>query len=537
MALTTACLTNSMTKVTPDWTPTDPVRRLTGFDGETVSFQVAWLPPSTSRGGPATELRVEVSGAEARLFDVGLVPAQIPCWRDHSDGYIVDAPALLPDVLRPVAAPSRATHLGWHSVWVDVTLPADGVTVTVWDRDELLLEDRIDISTVPRRSTAPELDVMQWFHADCLATYYDLETWSEEHWRAIEAQVRSAVRMGTTTLLTPVWTPPLDTEPGANRPVTQLLDIRLDAGRYAFGHERLDRWVGILKAAGIQKVEVPHLFTQWGATRAPQIHVEIDGVSRQLFGWQTPALDPDYQSFLAQAIAFLIDYFDAAFGRHNTIFHISDEPNEEHLDTYVAAKASVEPLLEGCRVLDALSHPEYARHVDTPIVATDAVPAFREAGIEPAWVYHCVAQSWDVANRFLAQEGVRTRALGWHLYKARAAGFLHWGFNFYYSQLSRGAIDPFHDTSAGGGFISGDPFIVYPGPGLVPFESQRHRLFSEAMADLAAAQAAEAFLGRAAVLAIIDPLGDLDYATGWVSGAEWLVRRTALDLAIREAAG
>ena len=536
MQTPTTFLTNSMVKVTPEWTPTEPLTALTGWEGEQVSFQVAWLPPETHMEAPASQVRVDVTGAASvRMFDVDLVAAQVPCWKEHSDGYIVDAPALLPDLLRPVFGASRATRIGWHSIWVDVTLPAERITVTVWDRDTKLSEQEIDVTTVARPSAAPSVDVMQWFHADCLATYYQVETWSEEHWSAIENQVHSAARMGTTMLLTPVWTPPLDTEPGINRPTTQLLDITLDGGRYTFGHERLDRWLGILKDAGMGKVEVPHLFTQWGATRAPQIRVVVDGEERELFGWHTPALDPAFQDFLAQAVAFLISYFDERIGRENTVFHISDEPNEDHLDTYVAAKASVAGLLEGCRVLDALSHPEYAEHVATPIVATDAVPAFRAESMEPEWVYHCVAQSWDVANRFIAQEGIRTRALGWQMYKGKAVGFLHWGFNFYYAQLSRRPIDPFHDTSAGGGFISGDPFIVYPGPNLEPIESQRHRLFAEAMADLAVAEQAEALIGRDAVLAIIDPDGDLDYAAGWIPGDEWLTRRAALDKAVIDA--
>lgn len=531
----TVFLTNPLVKVTPDWTPVEPLTGLTGWDGETVSFQVAWLPPSTTHATPGTRLRVEVGGAaDVAMFDLALVPAQVPCWREHGPGFVAETPTLLPDPLHPVAGASQAVHTGWHSVWVDVTLPAERLEVCVWDGETRILEVEVPVLTVPRPVGSPEVDVAQWFHADCLATWYGVETWSREHWVAIEAQVRSAARMGTTMLLTPVWTPPLDTEPGRTRRTTQLLDIAFEDGRYRFGHERLDRWMDILTAAGMMKVEVPHLFTQWGARHAPQIRVTLDGVERELFGWHTDALDPAYLEFLRQAVPFLRGYFDARVGRDNTVFHISDEPDADHLETYLAARNSVAALLEGCRVLDALSLPQYAPHLTTAIVATDAVPAFRAAGMEPEWVYHCVVQSWHVANRFIAQEGVRTRALGWQLYKARAVGFLHWGFNFYNTQLSRGPVDPFQDTSAGGGFISGDAFIVYPGPDLRPVESQRHRLFAEAMADLAAAQHAEEILGRDAVLALIDPDGDLDYAEGWVGGQEWLRRRSALDRAVAE---
>ena len=434
----------------------------------------------------------------------------MPCWREHDDAYVATEPGLL---------------------------PASELVITVTDRGDEVARLVLPVTTVPAPVEAPDLEVTQWFHADCLATYYGVETWSEEHWEAIGRQMRSAARMGSTMLLTPVWTPPLDTERGANRPRTQLLDIELVDGRYSFGHARLDRWMELAAAAGLSQVEVPHLFTQWGATAAPQVWVRVDGEERQLFGWHTDALDPEYQNVLGQVVPFLIDYFGGRVGLGNTIFHVSDEPTDEHLASYGASAASVAPLLEGCRVVDALSHPEFADLVQVPVVATDAVGAFRDAGIEPGWVYHCIAQSWGVANRFIAQEGIRTRALGWQLYKAGAVGFLHWGFNFYNAQLSRRPIDPFHDTSAGGGFIGGDPFVVYPGPGYEPLESQRHRLFAEAMGDLAAAQRAEKLIGRDAVLGIVDPEGNLDYAAGWVTAEEWLRRRDALDRAAAAALG
>ncbi|GAA4902796.1 hypothetical protein GCM10025789_22000 [Tessaracoccus lubricantis] len=317
--------------------------------------------------------------------------------------------------------------------------------------------------------------------------------------------------------------------------MTQLLDISLEDGRYAFGTERLDRWLDMLTAVGIHEVELPHLFTQWGAKAAPRFRVRVAGEPRDMFGWDAAATDESYQEFLRALIPFLKQYFAERLGLDRTVFHISDEPNDQHVESYRLARKSVLDLLDGCRVLDALSHPEFAALVETPVVATDAVPAFRAHGVEPAWVYHCIAQSWDVANRFIAQDAIRTRALGWQLYKANAQGFLHWAFNFYSSQLSRWPIDPFAETSAGGGFISGDPFIVYPGPGGEPWESLRHRLVRDAFDDLAVARGAEALIGRERVLAIVDPHGDLDYNAGWVSGEEWLERRARLDAAVAEA--
>ena len=127
------------------------------------------------------------------------------------------------------------------------------------------------------------------------------------------------------------------------------------------------------------------------------------------------------------------------------------------------------------------------------------------AGIEGLWVYYCVAQNVDVANRFIGMPSTRNRVIGTQIFLLGIAGFLHWGFNFYNSQLSTRAINPFSDTCAGGAYPAGDPFIVYPGDGGEPYESIRFRVFAEAMTDHRAMQYLRDLAGYEAVRDIIDP--------------------------------
>ena len=49
------------------------------------------------------------------------------------------------------------------------------------------------------------------------------------------------------------------------------------------------------------------------------------------------------------------------------------------------------------------------------------------------------------------------------MYKYNCVGFLHWGYNFWYTQLSKEEINPYENTTAGGKFPAGDGFVVYPG--------------------------------------------------------------------------
>jgi len=128
-------------------------------------------------------------------------------------------------------------------------------------------------------------------------------------------------------------------------------------------------------------------------------------------------------------------------------------------------------------------------------------------GVPNLWVYHCLAQHKDVANRSIGLPSYRNRVLGTQLFLLGVVGFLHWGFNFYNTQYSTRPLNPFQDTCAGGGFIAGDSFIVYPGDGGGPWESLRFPVFAEGMTDHRAMQLLRDLAGMEAVRSIVDPEG------------------------------
>ena len=166
--------------------------------------------------------------------------------------------------------------------------------------------------------------------------------------------------------------------------------------------------------------------------------------------------------------------------------------------------------------------------VDTPIVATNHVGPFLEAGLKP-WVYYCVSQNRDVANRFIALPSVRNRVLGRQLFAHDAPGFLHWGYNFWWSQFSLRPIDPFQETCAGGAFFGGDAFAVYPGPDGTPWLSLRHRVFAQAMADHRALTWLAELTDRPSAMALIDEGGTLTYSSFSYDAGEHLGSRHRVD--------
>jgi hypothetical protein len=324
---------------------------------------------------------------------------------------------------------------------------------------------------------------------------------------------------------------------GGLRTPTQLVGIiDIGDGTYRFDFTLLERWMALCRSHGITTLEMPHLFTQWGALATPAIYVEHGGRMHRRFGWDVPATDPSYRALLEQLIPALRAVLDTEWGLGQVIFHISDEPTADMVESYGAARSVVLDLLDGCVVVDALSHFELYEKglVPIPVVATDAAQPFLDAEVAPLWLYYCVGQHRDVSNRFISLPSSRNRVIGTQLYLAKAAGFLHRGFNFYNSVHSTRPINPFLDTSAGGGFLAGDSFMVYPGPDGVPFPSIRYRVFAEAMGDHRTMQLLRDLAGDAVVRAIVDPLGEMTLTAFSLDADAYRRARAALAFRIRE---
>lgn len=113
----------------------------------------------------------------------------------------------------------------------------------------------------------PKLDIMhtEWMHADCLADYYHVEVFSEEHWKLLENYFQEYVKRDCNMMLTPLFTSPLDTAIGLERTTCQLIDVEVKDGEYVFGFEKLKRWIDLCKKCGIEYFEMSHLFSAMGS--------------------------------------------------------------------------------------------------------------------------------------------------------------------------------------------------------------------------------------------------------------------------------
>lgn len=509
-------LLSSLCKVFPDTEPvSDPeCTALTVLQDDVVSFQAAF----TGRNERTVTVKAQVSsplGGLVRLRRVGLVPVGYPHHPEMDDNYLRKDPGLFPDVLEELPADGEMPVVAgqWGALWVDVETRPDTpagvypVEVSLTDqKGDTLCTVRAEVRIIGARLPEQELIHTEWFHADCLADYYHVRPFSEEHWAIVEHFIRLAARRGINMMLTPTFTPPLDTAEGGERTTVQLVDVCQKDGLYSFRFHRLKRWVELCQSAGIRYFEMAHLFTQWGAKAAPKVMATVDGEYRRIFGWETPAVGGAYTEFLHAYLPALTARLREWGIADRVFFHISDEPHPEHLEGYLAARNSVRKYLRGFQTVDALSNYEFYENgaVAHPVPGLDKIEPFLAHGVPELWTYYCTSQWNRVSNRFIDMPSARNRILGVQLYEYRLAGFLHWGFNFYNSAFSRRHIDPWRTTDADGAFPAGDPFLVYPGEGGRPVESLRLMVLQEAINDLRALRLLEQLAGRKLTMSLIE---------------------------------
>lgn len=528
-------LLSSLTKVFADETPAEKAfNSASALFGETYSFQVAYTSDTLLKN---INVNLDSSLADRILIrTVGLVPSEMPCFKNPDDNVLRTTPGLYPDPLYELNQQSiNAVPQQWRSIWVSVELDQSvsaglhSIQISfLSDEGEILaVSDVFQLTVIPAALPPQKLIHTEWFHVDCIATQYGVEVFSEAHWTLLERYVDSMVKHGMNMILTPLFTPPLDTRIGGERPTVQLVQVNAQGDTYHFDFDQLTRWVTMCKKLDVKYFEFSHLFTQWGAKCAPKIVGTVHGEEKKLFGWETDASSEAYRNFLDQFLPSLDRYLKVNGLDKQSWFHVSDEPELSHLESYQAASEIVRRHLSDYPIMDALSDLDmYERGlVQRPITGNNHIEPFLEHGVPDLWTYYCCAQHQEVSNRFFNMPSSRNRIIGLQLYKFGLQGFLHWGFNFWYSQYSIDQkLDPYRSTDAKLGFPSGDSYLVYPGEE-GPIESIRLEVLYEALQDLRALELLEQKIGKEQTIKLMEegltaPLTFSVYPKG---SGEWLL--------------
>ena len=539
------CFIGEATETKPE------LKEISVLQNEDLSFQFIYRNDGVDSrfdGFADIEVKSDIGGTVS-VRTVEQTVVLLPVIADMcDDAYISKKPGLYPDPLLPLHYGGKVPvcENETRSVWIEFK-PGDGfvpgrhtVTVTLTLRDTVLTNE-LAVTVIPAYLPEQTLMLTQWFHYDCLATYYGVEVFSERHWQIVENYIKTAVENGINMILTPIFTPPLDTRIGGERETVQLIGVKVTESGYEFDFSLLHRFIAMCKRLGVKYYEIAHLFTQWGACHAPKIMADVDGEQKRIFGWETDSCGAEYRAFLAAFLPQLIAELKAEGVDQNCRFHISDEPHGEQIAKYKEAKAGVEELLKGYKIMDALSDIEFYKQgvITSPVPACDWIEPFYEAGVPELWTYYCCGQHTNVPNRFIAMPSYRNRIIGFLFYKYNVKGFLQWGYNFYNNQGSVDPISPYITAACDYFAQAGDAFSVWPAQNGQAYESLRIRVFHEAIADMRALQLCESLYGREFTLKLLEedaerPLKFADFP----HSAEYIIKtREKINRAIAEKAG
>ncbi|MGL5954994.1 MAG: DUF4091 domain-containing protein [Brevinema sp.] len=494
---------------------------------ESHSFQVAYNGLNINQRDIVAKYQLNTKGIpkgmEAHIYAVKLIPSEYSSHAQIDDNYLPNyEPGLFPDLLKKIDKNQyfdvRENY--WASLWIELVpnkqLVAGIYTIELEFWTESACEKTLSYEFEVIDIDLPEQKLYhtEWFHTDCLCHYYQVEPFSEDYWALIKNYMKVAAEHGINMILTPIFTPPLDTKIGGERLTIQLIDISYKNSKFHFKYDKFRKWVKIAKEVGIRYIEISHLFSQEGAKYAPKIMVHTENGLEYYFGWHTDALSDEYADFLKQFLTDFVKELKDLKLENNCFFHVSDEPLITHLEAYKKAKSIIYPYIKDFPLIDALSDYNFyiSGTVPCPIPSTDHIEKFLEANVSPLWTYYCTGQYLNVSNRFFSMPSARTRILAYQLFKYDIQGFLHWGFNFWNTRDSIKSIDPYVVTDAGGHFPSGDSYLVYPGKDLMPEFSLRLKVLYQALNDLRAMQLLEELSSKEEVLKLIDPDNSMSFS-------------------------
>lgn len=529
---------SSLEKVFSDERPS--AAEFKGFSmlkNERSSFQVAFCTEKDE------EMKFELSGELAhfsKAYIVKEISVGRACYEDNSDDfYLRKTSGKYPDCLIPDDGEFYANGGKWYSLWVEVMPNGNCIGKSVLSVDINGEKAEIEIEVIDAELPKQELIYTNWYHSDCICNRYDISPFCEEFWYINKNFIKTAAEHGMNCILTPLFTPPLDTKVGGERRTVQLVTVYLDGKNYKFDFRNFRKWVAICRKCGIEYFEMSHFFTQWGAKHAPKI-VAFDrrGRVKKIFGWKTRTSSRKYDEFLRQFAAAFIKVVEEEGIREKCFLHVSDEPHLRDLKTYKRRAELISKIFPGFKVIDALSDFDFYEKgaVKNPIPCEDAITPF-VGKVPELWTYYCCGQGHSyLPNRFFSMPSLRNRVLGIILYKYDVKGFLHWGYNFYNTQYSIKAIDPFFVTDAGGGFPSGDSFVVYPAHNGTALASLRLKVFYDGFQDMLALKLLESKIGREKVLEFIekDLLNPLSF-TEYPHESEWILEtREKINQMIKE---
>lgn len=195
---------SSLEKIFHDSEPTcASLSEMSMLGNERASFQLAYFSDEDTQCG------ISVSGwkpENIKIYKVVEINSDLPAFEDSDFYFLRKTPGLYPDMLEPVEDNSFFAESGHHgSLWIELDASGESagrhdIFITV-SKGKETVTNVITVDVINAKLPEQALMCTMWFHCDCLATYYKVDVFSEEHWNIIENYVRNAANHGVNFIL------------------------------------------------------------------------------------------------------------------------------------------------------------------------------------------------------------------------------------------------------------------------------------------------------------------------------------------------
>lgn len=493
--------------------------RLTVLSNEAAAFQLAFCIKEAGDVGAKMKLTIESEIAKyIKPYVVGNVAVTKVGYGFSDDWFLRKSAGLYPDYLREIKNGDTVYSANglWQALFFNVNedakdIPAGTykvkVTLESCHEDKLCASEIFTVKVISAKLPKQSLTVTNWVHYDCMSHFAACKPFSAKFWKVFRSYITLAVKNGQNMILTPAFTPPLDTAVGKERPTVQLVGVEKTENGYSFDFSLMKKFIEIALDCGVERFEHSHLFTQWGAYHAPKIVVRENGKNIKKFGWHTDAAGDEYKEFVTSYISAVKSFLAENSWVDKFFFHVSDEPVPKNYESYSKASELMHNLLGDLPCGDALSHFKFYEDgiVTTPIAKSRDIEDFF-GKCDNLWLYFTGAESKDyLSNRLIGMPAERNRILGFQLYYYNIKGFLQWAFNAHHTFLCENFINPYKSTDSNMHFVGGTSYLVYPELcGATP--SIRLMYFRDLMQDVRACQMLESLTDRKFVMSLIDEI-------------------------------
>jgi hypothetical protein len=340
-------------------------------------------------------------------------------------------------------------------VWITVPAKAPGTlrgNLTLrWTGGQLSQPFTVHVHRVTLKK--PRLWITNWWFSDsqrlAMLAGHKVEQYSDEYWKLIRQFADFMAEYHQNMIMVS----PLD-----------LCDISFKDDKWSFDFSRFDRMVQTFVDAGVVgRIEGGHIAGRsgdWGSSFSVRTAQFNQGAIQFT---NLPASDPAVRRFYSQYLPALSRHLAERGWDKIYRQHLADEPTQQNAASYREIAKMLREFAPGLRTIDATQTRDLVGAVNTWVPILDHYhhdyAFFRErqkAGDE-VWLYTCCGPTGNYANRFIELPLIKTRLLHWINFRYGAAGYLHWGFNFWNTS------SPFEETAFQ--WPGGDQWIVYPKDG------------------------------------------------------------------------